>query len=547
MIGQIDLNGASAKRLHRMTMAALLSVSGIAGGHANNIQVTNTSLTPQGKIRFDITWENSWRSNSAPANWDAAWIFVKFYDADSGYWRHAHLASDGHTEPGGVDFDNGTEFPDQPVSETNRVVGIFLYRSGSGSGTLSANNAELRWDYALDDVSYGAIDSVKVFAIEMVYVLQGSFTLGSGGTEEGHFYSYPNTSDTYVVNSEGEISVGQSAGSLYYGDSVEFDDHFGDHGTPIPDAFPKGHADFYMMKHEIAQQDYVDFLNTLTRAQQDVRTGVDLAPNVTVVGNRYVMSNNDNVEDLQGIRCDETIPASGPVTFYCDLSSNGIGGEAADGQWLACNYLFWFDLAAYLDWCGLRPMTELEFVKAARGPLEPVVDEYVWGGTGVVQATGVNNGGTINESCSTPGANALYGHLVGGWSGGMRVGVFAGNGTDRVQAGAGYYGVLDLSGGLWERVVSVGREQGRLYQGRLGDGALDSSGNPTNADWPTNSYGGSGLLGGSFFAASSQNDPTLYPEYIGYMRTSDRNTAAHTPNIRNKQHGGRGVRDAPQP
>ncbi len=532
---------------YRTQLALCMIIACCACSFANNIQVTNTSLIPQGRIKFNLTWENSWRSNSDPANWDAAWVFVKFYDADSGYWRHAHLATDGHTEPAGVDFDNGLEDPDQPVSATNRVLGVFLHRVGSGSGTLTANNAELRWEYALDDVSYAAIDSVKVFAIEMVLVLQESFVLGSGGTEAGHFYSYPNTSDTYTVNTEDEILVGESPGYLYYGDSAEFDDHFGDHGTPIPDAFPKGFAAFYIMKHEIAQQDYVDFLNTLTRAQQDIRTGANLTLGITTVTNRFVMCNSANVQDRQAIRCDGTIPAIGPVTFYCDLNGNGIGGEANDGQWLACNYLFLLDVMAYLDWCGLRPMTELEFVKAARGPLEPVENEYVWGENTAIQAVDVGNDGTSGEISIPAEANAHFGDTVGGeWSGGgMRVGIFARSATDRVQAGAGYYGALDLSGGLSERVVTVGRPEGRVFQGSLGDGALDSSGNPTNTDWPGNSYAGSGLLGGSYFAASNDTDATVYPEYIGYMRTSDRNSAAHTGNIRVKQHGGRGVRDVP--
>lgn len=52
--------------------------------YANNIVVSNLSLTGQNIIdhctfvKFDISWENSWRTSSAPNNWDAAWVFVKF-------------------------------------------------------------------------------------------------------------------------------------------------------------------------------------------------------------------------------------------------------------------------------------------------------------------------------------------------------------------------------------------------------------------------------------------------------------------------------------
>jgi formylglycine-generating enzyme required for sulfatase activity len=532
------------RSLLRAVSACCLAVILTNGMRGNNIQVTNTSLSPDGKVRFNISWENSWRTNSGPENWDAAWIFVKFYDADSGYWRHAHLAEAGHTWQG-ANNGLGLEDPDQPFDAvTNRVVGVFVYRPSSFSGDYSVSNLQLLWPYGAEGVSYSAIDSVRVFAIEMVHVPQGSFRLGSGGDEQGHFYAYPDETSTFLVNTEDEIPVGSEPGYLMYPDSIEADDHFGDHGSPVPAEFPKGYEGFYMMKHEIAQQDYVDFLNTLTREQQNARTGTNLAPSVTSVANRYVMSNNSGIVYRQGIRCDATIEADDPIRFYCDLNGTGSGEEPDDGQWLACNYLSWPDVAAYLDWCGLRPMTELEFVKAARGPAQPVPGEYAWGTTDTVRAYAVINEGRIDEACATAGANALFGH-ISGWAGPMRVGIFATEVESQVQAGASYYGVLDLSGNLWERVVTIGRPLGRTFQGTMGDGILTASGNSTNADWPLNSYGGSGLLGGCFWASYNDTIPEVYQEYLGYIRTSDRNTAAHTPNIRNWQHGGRGVRNAP--
>ncbi|MEI6436470.1 MAG: hypothetical protein WCP32_16710, partial [Bacteroidota bacterium] len=51
---------------------------------ANNINVSNVKLTGQNTtddfamVQFDISWDNSWRAASAPYNWDAAWVFVKY-------------------------------------------------------------------------------------------------------------------------------------------------------------------------------------------------------------------------------------------------------------------------------------------------------------------------------------------------------------------------------------------------------------------------------------------------------------------------------------
>ncbi len=77
------------------------------GAHANNISVSNFSLTGQNTqshyamIKFDISWENSWRTSAAPNNWDAAWIFIKYRVNGTGEWQHAWLNNTGHLNPAG--------------------------------------------------------------------------------------------------------------------------------------------------------------------------------------------------------------------------------------------------------------------------------------------------------------------------------------------------------------------------------------------------------------------------------------------------------------
>ena len=94
--------------------------------------------------------------------------------------------------------------------------------------------------------------------------------------------------------------------------------------------------------------------------------------------------------------------------------------------------------------------------------------------------------------------NALYYNTSPTELGAVRCGIFAGNGTTRVQSGASYYGVMDLAGNLAERVVSLGKTQGRNYKGSTGDGELDLNGDATNTDWPKSNAVGSGFKGGSF-------------------------------------------------
>ncbi|MFN9916944.1 MAG: hypothetical protein ACK53L_30425, partial [Pirellulaceae bacterium] len=92
------------------------------------------------------------------------------------------------------------------------------------------------------------------------------------------------------------------------------------------------------------------------------------------------------------------------------------GGATYTG--VAMNFISWADVTAYLDWSGLRPMSELEYEKAGRGPNAAVAGEYAWGSTSLTNATSVTDLGLISER-GQAGSNAL---ITGGVSGPMRVG-----------------------------------------------------------------------------------------------------------------------------
>lgn len=187
-----------------------------------------------------------------------------------------------------------------------------------------------------------------------------------------------------------------------------------------------------MMKYELTQQQWVDFLNTLHRFQQDSRTATNLSIGQTSVSNRYVMSNSSARSFRNGIRCDASVDSYYEIDFYCDYNGNGVGGEASDGQWIACNYLDEQDVWAFLDWAGFRWMFDMEIEKAGRGDVFPTPDEYAWGTTNITGASGIINEGQINEAPSNAGANANYNNLLpSNLRGPMRVGCFAGASTTR--------------------------------------------------------------------------------------------------------------------
>ncbi|MDQ1265072.1 MAG: hypothetical protein QG635_222 [Bacteroidota bacterium] len=483
--------------------------------NANNLTISNLSLTGQDNgydyvmVQFDISWENSWRVSSAPNNWDAAWLFVKYKKASDGLWYHATLNTTAANHSAGSQGTSATIYP------RSDGKGIFFYRSGDGSGTFTSTAVQLRWGYGSDGMTddlNSDISNIQVFGIEMVYVPQGAFYVGSGGSEYEHFFTYPNNTYPYQINSESEIIVGAANSALFYTNSG----NGGDQTGPIPAAFPKGYNAFYCMKYEITQEQYVAFLNTLTRNQQGNRVATDISG--TSITNRFVMSNSNTMLWRNGIKCDASIPSSPTtVTFYCDYNGNGTGNEASDGQNIACNWLSWADGAAYSDWSGLRPMTELEFEKACRGIANPVANEFAWGSTTIQEATGISNSGQASEAPSNATANCVY-NANSNVQGPMRV--VSMTSSSRSSTGGSFYGIMEMSGNLWERAVTVGNSTGRGFTGVIGNGILNYGGNADASNWPGTDANGSGCRGGSWFEVN--NHCTTSSRHVSAFPSVDR-------------------------
>jgi len=176
-----------------ITILLLLVLTGTLA--ANNIAISNLSLTDKNTtdhftmVQFDISWENSWRTSSAPNNWDAAWVFVKYRKA-GGEWNHAWLNENGHTTPAGSIIMPGLVDPGSAFNATtNPGLGAFIYRSADGTGTFTNTGVQLRWNYGANGLTDADVAEIKVFAIEMVYVPQGAFAAGSGGIE---FFGFGN-------------------------------------------------------------------------------------------------------------------------------------------------------------------------------------------------------------------------------------------------------------------------------------------------------------------------------------------------------------------
>ena len=479
----------------------LLACSG-KPAFANNLAVANVSLTNRDTvnhyydIQLDISWNNSWFISGAPsatANWDAAWVFVKYSTYSGGVWsdwKHCTLLNTGYTAPTGSQMSFG-------ITDT-AYKGVFIYRSAAGSGSVNWTGAKISWNYGTDGVSDSATIKVKVFAIEMVYIPQGNFYVGSGGTETSAFYKYPTTTNAYSISSEDAINVGATTDYLYYPLSTYGGDQLG----PIPAAFPKGYNAFYIMKYDISQKQYADFLNTLTSSQASSRN-------------------------------------PGASTYRYTISGSWPNFSASRPD-RSCNWLQWADIFAYADWAALRPFTELEFEKACRGGQTPVANEYAWGlsdspTTTAIAATTISGTEDGTETITLPaGANSCFGNKTftngDAGQGPLRCGIFATGSSTRTTSGAGYYGVMELSGNLWERPVTVGNPEGRAFTGTHGDGDLTT----TPSGWPSSSTAtGVGFRGGTWGDGAT------------YARVSDRYYAANADASRDRNLGGRCARTSP--
>ncbi len=499
-----------------LTLCLAAQLLGAASAQANNLTISNVSLTNQDTtndfilVQFNISWDNSWRiSGIDPNNYDAVWVFVK-YRVVGGPWMHATINLTGHT------LGTGSA---SAIDTPSDGKGVFIRRTDNGTGTVTLMSVQLRWNYGVDGLPDNAQVEVQVIGIEMVYVPQGAFAAGSGGTESNAFtLTTINTAVATVVPTGSSGSLGGAEGG-----------HPTDETPPDNASWPNGFAAFYIQKYEISQEQYTAFLNLLTYDQQATRT--ESAPN-SAAGIPALSASNRNGIEIQTPGVASTTPA----VYANDFTDDGVYDQNDDGQDIACNFLKWEDGAAYADWAGLRPMTELEYEKASRGTFLPVADEYAWGNTSIHATiyTITNDGGanaTVDAGSST--GNASYTTTNGLIDGPLRVGIFAASfGTPaRQEAGATFYGVMEMSGNLWERPVTIDNTTGRAFTGTHGDGVLTSSGEADVSTWPPGAIG-TGLRGGAWDFGSSG------------LRVSDRILAATALLPRTNDGGFRAVRSA---
>jgi formylglycine-generating enzyme required for sulfatase activity len=545
------------------------------GGHllASGIQVSGTTVTTNddkktAQVKFTLEWDHSWRLDDGPKNWDAAWVYIKYRTLPGDNWNHAYITATGSVMPNNAEFKVGNSTAVIGGTNTNVGVGAFIYRKAAGNGSIAFTDVELRWNFTQNGLTGGEQVEVCVLATEMVYIPQGAFYLGDF-TSTGRFGR--NRSNTTTLRAE-ELVLVNAASPSYTNNFSNFWNHytstsssyvtfrnnlynntFSSISAPAPDDavngnrtdnqsainaaitsyasainanFPRGFNAFYCMKYEITQGEYLQFLNKNLVAVKNAKTYFEAATT-----GRYAIRLKSG-----------TGTAATPAEY--ELSNAG-------AAYLPCNFLGTKDVMAWLIWAGLRPMTELEFEKVCRGPeavpgtasLRP---QHAWGSVDIYNAAGFDRKGQANEgpgnqdgNCAVQTAGAgttIASGTNSALDGPMRAGGFATPVSSRVKAGASYYGVMEMSGNLWERCITVGHNNGRAFQGGHGNGETGPGANPdlpVAGGWPPVNAQGLGYRGGSYL------DP------VDRARISDRYFINVNDHSRKAAFGGRGVRTAP--
>ncbi|MEM0963856.1 MAG: SUMF1/EgtB/PvdO family nonheme iron enzyme [Bacteroidota bacterium] len=440
-------------RLLLIVPAALVLTAASASSQTLRVEAVQVHLSERDTtaqtvpVTFDIAWEDSWRDG---ASWDAAWIFATF-ERSAGVWADLRFTPEGATA------DGTTEATVAPaVLPAGHARGLVIHRAGDGRGAVRLS-VRTTWTYG---ASFFALPDagvpVRVLGVELAHVPAGAFDLGA---EPGNVDRQPNAfraedGSSFRVASEDALAVGEPGGLFY--DVPEGEAYAGgDQAGPIPEAFPKGTDAFYVMRYPITQGQYADFLSLLPprgRAARDVTAYPTYAEK------------------------------GGTISCTDD-------GCSAERPARAANFLSWADGIGWASWAGLRPMTELEYEKAASG---------------------------------TPADSARYAD---------------GSLPDRADDSdrQSRWGIADLRGGLWERVVSVGTAEGRSFRGTPGQGYVDDLGYPyafANPDWPGPRSVGSGYRGGT-------------EGLLALGEVSDRTYGAYEATYGNEGQGFRAVLDAP--
>jgi hypothetical protein len=484
---------------------------------SNNLRITNVGFaninptTQTVNVKFTISWENSWRDS---INWDAAWVFARYKHPVTGFWWPIKF------NPGSGVNGTGTNATVQVVADS---MGSFVYRNQISNGVFADTNITMTWKYGKDGLSNLSNIEIRLMAMEMVYIPEGPFQLAFNQDNIFKYATYLRNasnrdSTTYPIGGFQRVRILSSNyiiptidtsiislelitwrenynNNKYFGFSVPNDTIIikGNLGIDsnkdgIIDNlnYPTGYSSFYIMKYELSEQQYADFLNTIVSTQS---LGIGIAGK--------------------------------NITF-----NNGVYNSFTPNR--ACNFATSNRIFAYGDWAGMRPMTFMEFEKSFRGPISEFLDiDYQFKELENVSSSFfASENGTENiypEAVFAPGINGDSVFLIR-WTGFtisgsnnnfLRSGIKATNTSNRKISNASYYGVFDLTSNVAEPYMPPTKLQ---FTKINGDGNINSNGLTNISSWNNLGayYSVYGINGNSSLNDNLSSDPNYSSHTRGF-------------------------------
>ncbi len=343
------------------------------GAASDNIKIGNLkwhdATQEYSAVTFDLSWDHSWRAAwTEPADknvtgkplkiesWDAAWVFLKFRMPGAKVFSHATLSTERvhHAKPDGAELDVGL------IDDGSKGVGVFIYRSGAGHGPNEFNNVTLRWLHGADKADPSKAE-LAAHAIAMVYVPEGPFISKSP-------WGHPLTATAT-------------------GNPTKPGGHLGSDPRTVPEneTWPNGYSAFYCMKHSIRQGEYAEFLNSVAS---------DLSAADYNAGRYGALAHNNPHRYSARI-----YNFSGYTIRYRPDEAR----YEADAPGRACNFLSLPDILSFTAWAGLRPLTNLEYEKACRGPRAVARAKDAWAPATCAPAAGLPKDVLTGATASRPG------------------------------------------------------------------------------------------------------------------------------------------------
>jgi len=367
--------------------------SATAGRVADAITTTNLKWEPGTKdystISFDLAWNNSWRTTwTEPADKNVTGKPLRLESWDAAWvfikFRPAETTPFSHatvsTEAADHRVPTGAKLDVGLSDDGSKGIGVFIYRGAVGSGANDFKNIKLRWLHGTDKAPDKATfknSQLRAYAIGMVYVPGGQF--------------------------QSRVPWAKALTTIRLGDATKEGGYRVATNTPVYAECPNGFNAFYSTKYAITQGQYADYLNS----QGPARGG----PGLYGVS-RYM------------IRCD-----TNAEVYVAEVPDRG------------CNFLGWPQILNYEAWAGLRPLTDLEYEKACRGPRAVARSEDAWAAGMCAPAAGLSKD--------------LFPDLPD------------------IDAGASYWGIrgLSLSGCVheWPGIIFE-NERGKGFKGTHGEG-----------------------------------------------------------------------------